>query len=147
MANYWFIRSENFMQDQVERDGFVSIGFGGEAIGDLRPLSLDDVRKQVKKRSPEATPTKVGSDASQLYQFANSIHVGDWVVTNMDDRQYLIGKVASDYKYVAPAPHNHTHRLLVEWHPHRVGSTDLAPFIRKVLDRRRTRAVNEIARE
>ncbi len=145
MANYWFVRSEDFMQAQVESDGFVSIGFGGEEIGDLTPMSLDDVRGQVKKRRPKATSREAGSDARQLHRFANSIHVGDWVITNMGDRQYLIGKVASGYKYVAPAPYQHTHRLLVEWHPHRIDSSDLAPFIRKSLRRRTT--VNEIAKE
>ena len=144
MANYWFIRSEDFMRAQVERDGFVSIGFGGAKLDDLTDLSREEIQERVKRVNPKGSPNQIGSHTGNLSRFVIDIKKGDWVVTDVGDRQYLIGKVTSDYKYVVLDP-NHSHRRLVEWHPHRVGSGDLAPFIRKSLSRRTT--VNEIPRE
>ena len=143
MANYWFIRSEDFMKAEVERDGFVSIGFGGADLGNLAGLSKEEIQERVKPLNPEGSPNQIGSHTSNLSRFVTDIKNGDWVVTDVGDRQYLIGKVASDYQYVASDP-RHPHRRSVEWHPHRVGLTELAPFIRKSLRRRTT--VNKIPR-
>ena len=137
MANYWMVRSERGIRELVENDGFVAIGFGGDVIGDIGGFSSEQITEKVRQRRPDATPRQIGSDASQLFQFARQLQVDDIVITSVGDRQYLIGKITSDYKYDKSIP-GQPYRRSVEWHPHRVGSSDLAPFLRKGLIRRPT---------
>ena len=144
MANYWMVRSDENIRDLVEDGGFVAIGFGGVELGNLAGLSRDEIQERVKPLNLEGSPNQIGSHTGNLSRFVTDINNGDWVVTDVGDRQYLIGKVTSDYQYDASDP-RHPHRRLVEWHPHRVDRTDLAPFIRKILSRR-TQTVNEIPR-
>ena len=144
MANYWMVRSDESIRELVEKEGFIAIGFGGAKLGNLAGLNRDEIQERVKPVNPEGSPNQIGSHTGNLSRFVNDIKIGDWVVTDVGDRQCLIGKVTSDYQYV-PSDPRHPHRRPVEWHPHRVGRTDLAPFIRKVLSRR-TQTVNEIPR-
>lgn len=137
MANYWMVRSDEHIRDLVEEGKFVAIGFGGDVIGDIGGFSSEQITEKVRQRRPDATPRQISSDASQLYRFAWKLQVDDRVITGVGVRQYLIGKITSDYKYDKSIP-GQPYRRSVEWHPHRVGSSDLAPFLRKHLTRRPT---------
>ena len=115
MANYWMVRSERGIRELVERDGFIAIGFGGTAIGNLNGLTRDQVNELVAKhRGPEATRSQIASHTGQLYRFANALQIGDSIITSVEDRQYLIGKITSDYTY-DESDLGHPHRRSVEW--------------------------------
>ena len=138
MANYWMVRSDGVSVELVEKVGFVAIGFGGDVIGDIGGFSSEQITEKVRQRRPDATPRQISSDASQLYgSYPWKLQVDDRVITGVGVRQYLIGKITSDYKYDKSIP-GQPYRRSVEWHPHRVGSSDLAPFLRKHLTRRPT---------
>ena len=115
MANYWMVRSEWGIRELVERDGFIAIGFGGTAIGNLNVLTREQIYVLVAKhRGPDATPSQIASHTGQLYRFANAVQIGDSVITSVEDRQYLIGKVTSDYTYLE-SQRDHPHRRSVKW--------------------------------
>ena len=99
MTNYWMVRSDPSIRDDVEEGGFVAIGFGGVEIGNIEGLSDDQIRERVEQRRPTATRNEIGSDTGSLNRFANSIRIGDWVVTGLENRQYLVGTISSNYKY------------------------------------------------
>ena len=100
MANYWMVRSERGIRELVEKDGFVAIGFGGDVIGDIGGFSSEQITEKVRQRRPDATPRQISSDTSQLYRFAWKLQVDDRVITSVGGRQYLIGRITSDYRYV-----------------------------------------------
>ena len=114
MANYWMVRSDRPIRDQVEADGFVAIGFGGDVIGDIRDFSREAVRERVEQRKTSATPRQIDSDTGQLYRFARQLQVDDRVITGVGDRQYLIGRITSDCTYVESNP-GQPYQRLVEW--------------------------------
>ncbi len=114
MANYWMVRSAEDIRASVEKDRFVAIGFGGDVIGDISGLSREQITEKVRQRRPDATPRQISSDASQLFRFAQQLQVDDIVITGMGDRQYLIGKITSDYRYDKSNP-GQPYRRSVEW--------------------------------
>ncbi len=133
MANYWMVRSDETIRDLVEDGGFVAIGFGGNVIGDISGLSSRDaIREQVVKRRPDARPGQIRSDTSQLFRFAREIRVGDWVLTGVRDRQYLIGKITSDYRFDESSP-GQPYRRSVDWHPRRLNRDDMTPYLKNSL--------------
>ena len=133
MANYWMVRSDENIRDRVEKEGFVAIGFGGAVIGDINRLSRDEIRVRVRqRREPDATPKQIGSDTGQLYRFASVLKVGDRVITRVEDRQYLIGTITSDYRYVESLP-GQPYQRSVEWHSRRVDRDEMTPYLRNNL--------------
>ncbi len=133
MANYWVVRSDMKIRDSVEEGGFVAIGFGGREIGDINGLSREQIREQVKQRRPDAKPRQISADTGSLYRFANELQIDDRVITSVEDRQYLIGMITSDYTYVESHP-VHPHQLSVAWHSS-VRRDDLTPALKKSLGR------------
>ena len=132
MANYWVMRSDWDIRDLVEEGGFVAVGFGGAAIDDINGLSRDRVRERVESHKLDATPGQISADTGNLYRFANAIQLDDWVITRVEDRQYLVGRITSDYTYVDSRP-GKPHQRSVEWHPRRVNRDEMSPYLRNSL--------------
>ena len=133
MANYWMVRSDENIRDRIEKEGFVAIGFGGDVIGDINGLPEHEIRVRVRqRRGPDATPNQIGSDTGQLYRFANDLKVGDRVITRVEDRQYLIGTITSDYRYVESLP-GQPYQRSVEWHSRQVGRDEMTPSLKNTL--------------
>lgn len=133
MANFWMVRSDENIRDRVEKEGFIGIGFGGEAMGDLTGLSRDKVRQLVADhRGADATANQIGSTTGQLYRFANDIEVGDRVITMIEGRQYLVGTITSDYRYDMSPP-GQPYRRSVEWHSRHVGREEMSPALKNTL--------------
>ena len=131
MANYWMVRSDRDIRDLVEDGDFVAIGFGGDVIGDIGDFSREQIEEEVRKRRPDATPRQISSDASQLFRFLRELRVDDLVITNLGNRQYLVGKIASDYKYDA-STRGQPYRRSVKWQSS-VHRDDLTPALRASL--------------
>lgn len=132
MPNYWMVRSDTNIRAHVEEEGFVAIGFGGDVIGDIGGLSREEVREQVEQRRPSATRMQIALDTGQLHRFEREIQIDDWVVTNVGNGQYLIGKVTGDYRY-DNSNSGQPYRRSVEWHPRRVYRDEMNPHLKNGL--------------
>lgn len=132
MANYWMVRSAENIRDLVEKGGFVAIGFGGAKIDDISGSSREEIRKRVEAITRGATPQRIGSITGNLYRFAQELQIDDWVITGLEDRQYLIGRITSDYQYDTKDT-DHSHRRSVEWHPRRVNRDEMTPYLKNSL--------------
>lgn len=133
MANYWMVRSHEHIRDRVEKEGFIAIGFGGDVIGDIKDVPKHEIQERVRqRREPGAKPKQIGSDANQLYRFANDLNVGDRVITRVEDRRYLIGTITSDHRYVASLP-GQPYQRSVDWHPRQVDRDEMTPALKNTL--------------
>lgn len=119
MTKYWVVRAGWDIQDIVERDGFIGIGFGGDALGDLSGLSMEEIRPRVEN-APDRRDKKAGyytRAAGQLWQFINEIEEGDCLLTphrrTRNVRNVRIGLVRGAYEFSRGAPR--PHRRPVEW--------------------------------
>ena len=118
MTKYWVARAEEDIQDIVERDGFIGIGFGGDALGDLSGLSREEIRPRVEN-APDRRDKEPGYyrlAAGQLWRFINEVEEGDCLLTphkrtrNVNVR---IGLVRGAYEFSRGAPR--PHRRPVDW--------------------------------
>ena len=111
MAN-WVVWAGKGIEDIVERDEFVGIGFGGAALGDISVLAEDVLFERV------AAARDYGSlDAAvrQLVEFRDSIKVGDYVLVPLQTRGvYHIGEVTGPYQFVESRSLPHCRS--VKWH-------------------------------
>ena len=108
----WVVWAGKGIEDIVERDEFVGIGFGGAALGDISLLAEDVLFERV------AAARDYGSlDAAvrQLVEFRDSIKVGDYVLVPLQTRGvYHIGEVTGPYQFVESRPLPHCRS--VKWH-------------------------------
>jgi restriction system protein len=85
--------------DDFHERSLVAIGWS--KLGDLRHLvTRDDFKKAYPAGYPWETPNKQIAAAGTLYRFVHELKVGDRVVTyGPSKRQYLVGRVKSDYRF------------------------------------------------
>lgn len=123
MANMWIVRAgENaFLIDDFKDLNIVAIGWG---MGDLSGMSSDEIKLLMAKEDPNASNVSLGINSGQVIRFVCDFKIGDWVISyNPKTRNYLVGKIASDYYYSSKLAEkynsdgnyffNHTHD--VEW--------------------------------
>ena len=114
MVNYWVVRAGDAIKDLVEAGSFIGIDFGGEELGNLAGVSLEEVRQKVRERRPDASAHQIGSVAGQLYRFSNVMKEGDRVLTPLKpSRMVLVGEVAGSYEFASREPN--PHRRKVDW--------------------------------
>ena len=115
MTKYWVVRAEG-IQDIVESDGFIGIGFGGDSLGDLSGLSREAIRLRVEN-APDRRDKEPGyyrTAAGQLWRFINEIEEGDCLLTpHRRTRDVRIGLVRGAYEF--KPGHPRPHRRPVEW--------------------------------
>lgn len=129
MTKYWVVRAGEDIQDIVERDGFIGIGFGGDALGDLSGLSREEIRPRVENARPDRAAGYYGRTAGQLWRFINEVEEGDCLLTphkRTRNGNVRIGLVRGAYEFSRGAPR--PHRRPVEWI--RTASRDDLPPIR-----------------
>ena len=116
MTKYWVVRAGWDIQDIVERDGFIGIGFGGDALGDLSGLSMEEIRPRVEN-APDRRDKKARYytlAAGQLWRFINEIEEGDCLLTpHKRTRNVRIGLVRGAYEF--KPGHPRPHRRPVDW--------------------------------
>ncbi len=115
-VTFWGIRAGQggrYAAD-FEAGGFAAIGF--HPVGDVSGLTRKQVREQVASLRP-GKKEKVSGEAGMLYRFANSIQVGDIVVTpDGETRELLFGEVAGAYEYrMTPVVEDFRHVRTVNW--------------------------------
>jgi predicted Mrr-cat superfamily restriction endonuclease len=110
----WLVRcgtGGEFVPDAVEQS-LICVDF--RDAGDVVGLSVAQIRQQIA-----ASTNRVAFDrlARMLWDFANTIAIGDIVVTShRPSRQVALGRVTGDYVWrdPPPVPHEH-HTRPVEW--------------------------------
>ena len=99
MANMWMVRAgENaFLIDDFKQDNIIAIGW---EIGDLSGKNPNEIKEIMAKKYPDATKTALGLNSGQVIRFVCDFNIGDWVISyNPQTRQYLVGKITSDYYF------------------------------------------------
>lgn len=127
MVNMWMVRAgENaFLIDDFKESNIIAIGW---EIGDLIGKNSEEIKQIMAKRYPKVNKTSLGLNSAQVIKFANEFEIGDWVISyNPKTRNYLVGKIASDYYYSLKLAEKHNesdefyhHFRDVEW----VGETN-----------------------
>lgn len=122
----WMVRAgENaFLIEDFKELNIVSIGW---EIEDLSGKTPNEIKEMMARKYPKASKTGLGLNSGQVIRFACDFQIGDWVISyNPQDRQYLVGKITSDYyyseklakKYNRPVNEFYHHFRDVEWIGH-----------------------------
>lgn len=65
---------------------------------------------------PDAKPGKIRNHASQIWPFAHTMGVGDWIVLPSKSQPVInIGKITSDYQHIPDGPDPFFHKRTVDW--------------------------------
>jgi restriction system protein len=113
----WLVRagreSEHF--EAFIRDGRISIGWSGAALGDLSELPCETLRERLLVTYGAGAATGF---ATQVLDFAESIRIGDLVITpDRSARHVALGEVTGTYEHadVEPVVSDHRHHRRVDW--------------------------------
>jgi restriction system protein len=104
-----------YLVADFQRLGCVAIGWS--EVGDLtRITTLDGVRTAVADAYPDAKPGNVIITGSTLHKFRSVVRPADQVVTyDPEKREYLLGRIESDYRYDPTVLEGHPHIRTVTW--------------------------------
>ncbi len=70
----------------------------------------------LQTRNPEAKPRKNSNHASQVWPFAHSMEIGDWVILPSKSQPVIhVGKITGDYQFNPAGPSPFYHWRSVEW--------------------------------
>jgi restriction system protein len=116
MENVWMIRAGEggyLIKDFAK--GFVAVGW--RALGDMSKITdLETIRKKYLQAYPDAKPGEIPNQVAMFYKFRSVIQVGDKVITyDVDNREYSIGVIESDYFYKAGEVTDYSHLRKVKW--------------------------------
>jgi restriction system protein len=113
--NVWMIRAGEggFLIDEFAK-GVVAIGW---ELGDLSQFrSRDELKKAYRQVYPQQKPGKVAAAVAVIYKFCNVIEKGDPVVSyDRGTREYLVGKITSDYYFKIGVIRDYPHLRDVSW--------------------------------
>ena len=86
-----------FLIDDFKKLGVVAIGW---EIGDLSGKNSNEIKQIMAKKYSNFSKTRLGLNSGQVTRFACDFEIDDWVISyNPHTRNYLIGKITSDYYY------------------------------------------------
>jgi restriction system protein len=93
------------------------IAIGWPRIGDLsKAPTAAEIGEAYRRAYPEAKAGKIGNAVAMITKFRSTMKVGDDVVTyDPAKREYLIGKVTSQYVYDESIVRDHPHVRKAEW--------------------------------
>lgn len=108
------------------------VGIGWKQLGDLtqHSNSRENLKDALANTIPELKKGAIPQNAGVLFRFVNEIKRDDIVVYPSKDRMVNIGKITSDYTYVANDPHNYTNHRKVEW----LGAFERSEFSQSALN-------------
>ena len=116
MSSVWMVRAGEggyLVRDFAK--GFIAIGY--QALGDMTNVTDQEaIRAKCIASYPEARPGEIGNQVAMFYKFRSVLLVGDTVLTyDPDAREYLVGKVNSDYYYKPGEVPDYPHVRRVQW--------------------------------
>lgn len=102
MSSMWMVRAGKRCSffDTFKNEGVVAIGHG--YLGDLTDIrDKKTIRRKFREQTVrEFTKGQIDIRVEKIYHFLLSMSVDDWIITyNSKDREYLVGRIVSDYKY------------------------------------------------
>jgi restriction system protein len=113
----WMVRAGRGAKyaEMFEEGRYVAIGW--DALGDLsRVSSKDALLPQYREAYPSEKPGQVWMAVGQILRFKNELKPNDYVTTyNSEYREYLVGRIRSNYKYAAERAEGQRHHRDVEW--------------------------------
>ena len=116
MPAAWMIRAgeRGWLADEFAA-GYVAIGWN--ELGSLEAAAdIESVRELYLAEYPDSKPGERGNAVGMINKFRNVIAVGDDVVTyDPQRREYLIGKIASDYMHRPGVVSEMNHVREVKW--------------------------------
>ena len=116
MSGIWMVRAgeRGYLAKEFAR-GFIAIGY--QALGDMTALKEQDViRRKYIESYPEARKGEIANQIAMFYKFRTVLAVNDSVITyDPESRDYLIGKVISDYYYKPGEVPDYSHVRKVKW--------------------------------
>lgn len=112
----WMVRAGEggYLIDEFSR-GYVAIGW--LEMGDLSDVkSQSDLKKLYNQAYPDAHPVKASNAVAMIHKFRSVFKVGDHVASyDPNQREYLIGKITSDYYYQPGEIQDYSHLRKVDW--------------------------------
>lgn len=116
MAMMWRVQAgeRGRLFEEFRKKGVVGIGW--KELGDLSAVKgVNEIRNLLSEKFPGGKPGWFSISSSQLAKFRFEMKSGDWVVTyNPEARDYLVGKIDSDYIY-DPKIMEYPHLRKVVW--------------------------------
>ena len=106
-------RGERENQALAENRSF--IGWG--EIGDLSSITTrEEILELLERHHPDDSHKKALTNASQIYNFKQTMKVGDLFALPLKQRRVIaIGKVAGEYQYLSDNPEDSRHSRKIEW--------------------------------
>ncbi len=112
----WMVRAGegSYLIDEFAR-GFIAIGW--YELGDLSAVtSPDEIRERYDRAYPDERQGRAPHDVSMIYKFRSTLEADQKVVTyDRQNREYLIGRITSDYYYDADEIADYPHLRRVDW--------------------------------
>lgn len=110
-----------------------TVAIGWAKLGDLGGTqTLDEIKAKMKAEYPAFKPGRMIAASSVVFKFRSELQIGDNVVTyNPAERKYFVGKIASEYQFIAENG-DHPHVRVVQWQGER-SRDDLSPKTKNTL--------------
>jgi restriction system protein len=116
-SNVWMIRAGRggYLVADFANQNIVAIGWN--QLGDLTDVrTRDEIMELCRQTYPKDKPGRVVTTASVMHKFRNVIKKGDSVVTyDPATREYLVGEIASDYRFDTTMIPDHANVRDVAW--------------------------------
>lgn len=114
----WLIRAGSAGQYEQKflDEGRVYVTWGGLS-NDLSAMSdRQQLITALNENDPDAKPAKLRNHASQIWPFAHSMQLGDWVILPSKSQPVIhIGKITGDYQFNPKGPNPFYHWRQIDW--------------------------------
>ena len=134
MKNMWMVRcgpKSIFIEDFI-KEGIVAIGW---VLGDLTEVKEEQIALLLEKAYPGNSKTSYSQAKGMIWNFLHNFQIDDYVVTyDAVKREYYVGKILSDYKYIENIDNTELiNQRNVEWFKNTVKRDDLPIRIKNKL--------------
>lgn len=134
MARFWMVRAGEggYLSEDFEKAGCVALGWSD--AGDFADVKTrEEIKERLRSVYPDYKPGATASSAAMIFKFRHEIEPGDFVVTyDATNREYLLGTIASDYRYEPEVVRDYSQVRDVKWLG-RVSRDRLSPEARSTL--------------
>ncbi len=130
----WMVRAgEGGRLIEKFAEGYVAVGW--QELGDMSSYNNDKekMREHYLKSYPDESKGAIANQFAMFYKFHSSVSVSDRVVSyDTNTREYLIGTIIGEYKYLPDVVGDYPHVRKVEWQG-RVSRDDITTASRNSL--------------
>lgn len=116
MENVWMVRAGEggYLVEDYAR-GFIALGY--KSLGDMTQLEDQAaIREKYISAYPDAGAGVIPNQVAIFYKFRSVMHIDDMAITyDPAKREYLIGRITSDYYYKPGEIKDYCHLRKVKW--------------------------------